>query len=535
MRVDSESFRPNVANLQNVCGIWANRHEGKQDMIKKRNILFTVLTFAKVLFSMAQTTFPNRPVDSIYDINKTFSVEELRFDLGILKDALIKCHPGLFWHQSQKEFEAKYYKLRNEVNRPMTDLEFYTILTPFIGSIKCDHTNMEMSEAFSDVNRNATKVFPLILKIIDKHVYIYQNYSNDRTIQQGSEILSINGIGADSILKFVKPRSWADGFVESYASLNIESISTPLLLSFFHQPEFYKIKMKKPDGVESSLTCEAVVYKIFRERYNKQQAIKLCPEYEHFSFSIIDSLSIGIIKINAFEGDNYYRFLNNSFSQLKEKQIENLIIDLRGNGGGDGEYVGPLYRKFSLKEYREIDRVEMVLGNPKDSILNYCKVPDGEKEFLKFYRKYVYKIDSGKYSIKYGQIDDHQKKPFKPRKDAYTGNVFFLTDVQTSSCGSQLSMLAHYNRRAKFIGRETGGGYMGNTSGWVLPFTLPNSKIIVYIPIIRTINVATGNAHRGVSPDYPIMEDINDVIFHKDSELLFTLDLIKKSKNKKKE
>lgn len=420
------------------------------------------------------------------------------------------------------------------MNQPLTELEFYSLLTPFIGSIKCDHTNMEMSEAFSNVNRNATKVFPFILKIIDTHVYIYHNYSNDPTIQPGSEILAINGIDADSIRQFVKPRSWADGYVESYAYLNIESIFTPLFLCFFHHPEFYNIRIKKPDSTITDVNCEALIYKVFRERYDKQLAIKLSPEYLHFGFSIIDSLSTGIIKINAFEGDHYYTFLNNAFTQLKEKQIKNLIIDLRGNGGGDGEYIGPLYRKFSLTAYKEVDKVEMVLGNPRDTILKYCKLPDGEKEFIKFYRKYVYKTDEGKYSIKYGQIDDHQKKPFKPRKDRYTGNVFILTDVLTSSAGSQVCMLAHNNKRAKFIGRETGGGYLGNTSGWVLPFTLPNTKIIVYIPIIRTFNLASGPEHRGVFPDYLIKENINDVILHRDSELLFTLDLIKKGNNERK-
>ena len=501
----------------------------EKSMANTKKTLFALVALVATFFSAAQTSVVNASVTQSYNINKELSAEELRFDLVILKDALLKTHPGLFWHQPEKEFEAKYSKLQSDVNQPMTELAFYNLLTPFIGSIKCDHTNLEMSEAFSDVKRNTTKVFPLILKIIDARVYVHFNYSNDTTIQRGFEILSINGINADSIRRFVKPRSWADGFVESYGYLNVESAFTPLFLSFFHQPNFYSIKMKKPDGSITETKCEAVQYKLFRERYDKQLAIKLSPEHTHFSFSVIDSLSTGVLKINAFEGDGYFKFINSVFVTLKEKALQNLIIDLRGNGGGEGEYIGPLYRKISLHEYLETREVEMKIDNPEDTIFRYGQLPEGKEAFIKFYKKYIYRTADGRYLMKYGPMDDFQEKPFKPRKDRYTGNVYLLTDVQTSSGGSQLAVLAHYNKRARIIGRETGGGYLGNTSGWDFAVTLPNSKIIVHIPLIGTFNAVTGPEHRGVQPDYYIKEDINDLLLKKDSELLFTLDLIKKN------
>lgn len=533
-QVHNLDFAKTNTNLWTATSNKAKKRTSIIILTKKRNILFTWIAVINALFSLAQTTLTSPMADSAYNPNKIIPVNQLQFDLAILKDALVKCHPGLFWHQSENDFEQNYAQLRNDIGKPMTELEFFNLLTPFIGSIKCDHTNLEMSEAFSDVKRNTSKVFPFILKIIDKHVYVNFNCSNDTTVQRGSEILSINGIDADSIRKFAKPRSWADGFVESYAYMGIESAFTPLFLNFFHQAEVYKLKIKKPDGSMSDVKCDAVVYKRFKERYEKQTNTRLSAEFEHQSFSVMDSLSTCVIKINAFEGDNYYTFLNKAFTTIKEKGVENLIIDLRGNGGGDGEYTGPLYRRISLKEYRQVSQVEMKLSDPEDTILKYGKLPEQKKEFIKFCKRNVYKSKEGKYLLKYGAVDDYQEKPFAPRKDRFTGNVYVLTDVSTSSGGSEVSGLIHYNKRGKFIGRETGGGYLGNTSGWDFALTLPNSKIIIHIPLFRSFHAVSGYEHRGIPPDYPIKEDFNDLILNRDSELLYTLDLIKKAKNENK-
>lgn len=77
-------------------------------MTTNKNILLTLAVCTIELFSLAQTTLPDYPVDSTFNIKKTFSINELHSDLAILKAALVKCHPGLYWHQPEKEFEAKY-------------------------------------------------------------------------------------------------------------------------------------------------------------------------------------------------------------------------------------------------------------------------------------------------------------------------------------------------------------------------------------------------------------------------------------------
>jgi hypothetical protein len=108
--------------------------------------------------------------------------------------------------------------------------------------------------------------------------------------------------------------------------------------------------------------------------------------------------------------------------------------------------------------------------------------------------------------------------------------VFVLIDDESLSTTAEFCSVTHFNKRAKFIGRETGGGFCGNTSGFGFFLTLPNTKIRVYIPLIGYHLAVEGPCGAGIKPDYPLKEDINDFILNKDPELLFTLELINRAK-----
>lgn len=66
-------------------------------------------------------------------------------------------------------------------------------------------------------------------------------------------------------------------------------------------------------------------------------------------------------------------------------------------------------------------------------------------------------------------------------------------------------------------------------SGRSLSLTLPNTKVRVGIPLRKYVLAVSGYAYsrRGVMPDYPVQPTIQDVLHGVDTELMFTLKLIK--------
>jgi hypothetical protein len=456
-----------------------------------------------------------------YDINKKYAIEELHFDLAILKDALVKTHPGLFWYQTEEEFESTYESVKNAVNRPMTEMEFYNLLALIVSNIKCGHTHLFFSEGFNKYRDNDAKVFPFFVKIIERKIYIAKNLSAD-TIETYSEIIAINGVSADSLLRIMEPHGfgWTDGYTKSYT--RIEEYFEVLLLGIFNYPDKYTLSIIDPFGNPRFLEADALNLKTIEE--NDKERYPADPKQQTFEFYSlhheVDSLSVGVIKIEEFLGKGFDKFLSHSFASMERDKIKNLIIDLRGNVGGDSYYPELLYSYIALEDFRFTSRMESTIDNPNDSIFKYGK-PEGN-----VWDYGPVETSPGTYNLTQLPETVLPKEASHPRPNNFTGNVYVLTDVKSYSASASFCAVARYQERATFIGRETGGGYCGNTSSFDFVLTLPNTGIRVAIPLITSYAAVEGPCGRGIKPDYELKEDINDYILNRDSDLLFALRLI---------
>jgi C-terminal processing protease CtpA/Prc len=87
--------------------------------------------------------------------------------------------------------------------------------------------------------------------------------------------------------------------------------------------------------------------------------------------------------------------------------------------------------------------------------------------------------------------------------------------------------------RATFVGEETGGAYVGNTSGGAANLVLPHSGLRVHIPILR-YDLAVKPAQpfgRGIMPDVPVTYSIAELIAGDDKQLARALALARGATN----
>jgi C-terminal processing protease CtpA/Prc len=202
-------------------------------------------------------------------------------------------------------------------------------------------------------------------------------------------------------------------------------------------------------------------------------------------------------------------FLKNTFTEIKNKQIKNLIIDIRKNGGGNSSLGDELLQYISKTNFRQYDSC-------------FIKVSD---ELLNNYTEKVssHWIDSIKPSIgKVYSIADTMKNILVPNSLRYDGNTYLLTSGYTFSSATDFASAFKCYRVGKIIGTETGGLTVGY--GDIYSFTLPETKLSIMIPCKKWVTACGYNNHKGVVPDYLVEESQNS----NDNVLNYAFELINK-------
>jgi C-terminal processing protease CtpA/Prc len=100
------------------------------------------------------------------------------------------------------------------------------------------------------------------------------------------------------------------------------------------------------------------------------------------------------------------------------------------------------------------------------------------------------------------------------------------------SATTEFCAVAKSNKRALFIGEETGGTYVGNTSGKFVERLLPNTQIKISVPTIQYVMAVKKEKlkSRGIIPDHILMPTMSDILRKKDVQLEYTIKLAGRSR-----
>ena len=113
----------------------------------------------------------------------------------------------------------------------------------------------------------------------------------------------------------------------------------------------------------------------------------------------------------------------------------------------------------------------------------------------------------------------------QPVKKPYSGKLYVLINGGSFSNSVIVSSCLREHQRAVFIGEESGGNphiLAGNAADYKLPHT----KIRVEIPTLRYVMTNDSlNTGRGIEPDYPVANSIQDRINGIDKPLEFAIRL----------
>jgi C-terminal processing protease CtpA/Prc len=212
--------------------------------------------------------------------------------------------------------------------------------------------------------------------------------------------------------------------------------------------------------------------------------------------------------------------LSEAFRRLEEARTPNLIIDLRGNGGGIGANVAHLvsylvdrpFTPTTRMTFRGNDAYYRRITPDSLGLDEYFGLRPADGEFL------ITRSD------RIGELGNFPPLGIRP----YRGRVVVLIDGGTVSAAGMAAGLIRELTQASFVGREA-GGYAGTSNGLrQLSVRGAHTQTGINFPLSHSeFGVSSHLRKRGVVPDYPVASSIDDMINGRDTALNFALALLR--------
>ena len=437
---------------------------------------------------------------------QTFSAEALKEDFKVFKNSIQDVHPGLYWYSDSAAIAQRFDKIESSIKEGMDIRDWYASLQEFYAQINCGHSWMSMPAAWVRPLDQGPYQLPIDIYFGEGKYTIQNDFTAEQKLAAGSQLVGINGQAFDKVFKSLWQYAPSDGFNQTRRKGIIAGNFSRYYQTFIQMDSVFSLSVQSPDGqvteVQVSGIAKTVKDSLRKEIQGEPQGWWSRPLAE---FEMMENAT-GYLRLHTFakgwlksQKINYDKFLKESFARLKSENAQSLILDLRGNGGGDDLLGAKLCRYLIATEFNYFDRMEAVTSKFKYKDYSSSKWLNLAGVLFK-----KDKAQPGKFTFNYHR----GLKTQKPEKDAFKGQLIVLTDGGTFSTAADVASILHANDRGTFMGEEVGGGYYGNNSAVQYHIQLPNSKINYYIPVIRyysSVDFPDFYGH-GVKPDIAVSQ-----------------------------
>ncbi len=471
-----------------------------------------------------------------------YSLQQLQKDYYVYQNILEEHHPGLYWYTSKDSMDYYFNWGKEHLKDSMTEPEFRKVLNYVTAKINCGHTTVRSSKAWNKYTDTVRlgKMFPLSVKVWDGAMVVTANLNRrDSILKRGTVITKINGKEKELLIDTLFNYISTDGYnrTHKYQTLSNRGYFGSLYTTLFGLSEKYSIDYIDSTGQTKTINIPAynpgadtagrTGTRTFRTTTPQPSKKEIKNQLaNNVRLLKIDSINhTAMMDLSSFgRGYGLKKFFHNSFQTLRQNNIDQLIIDVRSNGGGSVTNSTLLSRYIALQQFKISDSLYAV---KKGSIYqHYIKDHFWSKLFMTFFAR---KKKDGNYH--FGYFERHY---FKPKKgNHYNGKVYILTGGNSFSATTLFVSSVVKQDNVTIIGEETGGGAYGN-SAWLIPdATLPETGVRFRLPLFRlVIDKTVPKNGRGVQPEIESFPTVADVKRGADYKLDKALELIKKDKNR---
>lgn len=411
------------------------------------------------------------------------TAKEVRADLRQLRRIMEHVHPALYVFTSKSEFKKLFSRQDKRIAPRLALHDCFSLVAPLVARIGCGHAAVEPPAGY--FSAPDAGLWPAKLHVEKEKAFLIESLTGG--MPRGAEILAIDGIPLASIITVLKKCITSDGLLDSTLTYRLNRHFSRLYASVYGlRPEF-RVRYI-PGGLPPAAAVETVIPAVPAGELKKlwPEPGGRTPFDRHLKFEITPDRKAAIMTIHSFgfydDNAGFQRWTGEAFSRIREEKIKNLILDLRGNDGGDPHCSAHLLKYLSAKP-----------------------VPY--------------------FSRKYGEHYATLAEPRQPAEYPFAGTLWTLVDGGCLSSTTHLCALLKYHRIGCFAGEETAGNYTCNDRSKT--FVLSRSGIRVTLARgTYAVAVSGMPRERGIIPDIPVEPRLADLLGGTDPVLSRVLTLL---------
>lgn len=439
---------------------------------------------------------------------KQFTIDQLREDLLFLRHKMETKNVNLYLYTAKKTIDSVFDALYTGINRPMSATEFYFHISALQPYVKDGHNYLLPSQALQKQYAEQALYFPLNFIEYGGKIYITQNFSENSNLQTGDEILTINGQKAMDIFNQLVAHQVRDGDDLLYPKYISQTYFRSYYGFLFGFPPVYKLELMKAGAKKTEVSINALPLAQIKQ---KRKSLPN-PRYDRTNFDSAISWQMNkeqpyaLLQIRTWSNDilrsDYRERFKTSIDAfveaLKAGNPQNLIIDLRGNQGGDGG--------------NGIYLLRYLLDTPFT---------------------YFYSVKAYNNNMQLRDAAPALTKTNYPMDYVFKGRLYVLTDGGSFSNSAIFASLIQFYKRGKIVGGETGGNGVV-LSGGAGYFEAPNTAVNL-LKVTNQMITGNGQINRegSVKPDIAIQPGLQEILNNDDVVLKKLVDMIERERRGK--